>query len=594
MKKITLLFILHFSFLTFHSFAQSCLEEGITFTTQEQIDNFQTNYPGCFEIEGNVIINGEESITNLSGLNVLTSIGGNLDIYDNDILMSLQGLESLNSIHGDLIIGHPGYWNANDSLTSLSGLDNLDYLGGDLSIACNLSLINIAALGNINYVGGSIYIGYPNAWGTMGGNSSLTNLTGLENITVVEGDLHIHSNPVLTTLEGLNNIISIGGNLHVSANESLTNFSGLDNLTTIGGGFNLFANWALTSLSGLDSLDVIGGDLDIVGNSVLSVCEIPGLCNYLSNPNGSVNIYYNAPGCDIPPEIANACGITLPCLLYGNYYLFSQTQIDSFQVNYPGCTNLEGNVKIRSYSNDITNLNGLNVVTSIGGDLCVNCNYLTSLSGLDNLTTIGGSLSFGELDYHGGPYGNARLTSLAALSNLDSIGANLEVYGNDSLVSLSGLDNLEDIAGDLNINYNPFLSVCEAEGICAYLANPNGGISIYYNASGCNSQEEVEEACGIVGTSKLLVASSRLQVYPNPSVGVSYIKYNLTANYRLSTVDLRVYDMTGKQVKTLVNQKQLAGEYTVQFDASELTSGLYLIRLQAGNELKTMKIIITN
>ena len=33
-------------------FSQGCLPEGITFTTQEQIDNFQTNYPGCTEIEG--------------------------------------------------------------------------------------------------------------------------------------------------------------------------------------------------------------------------------------------------------------------------------------------------------------------------------------------------------------------------------------------------------------------------------------------------------------------------------------------------------------------------------------------------------------
>ena len=37
-------------------FSQGCLPEGITFTTQEEIDNFQANYPGCTEIEGDVII----------------------------------------------------------------------------------------------------------------------------------------------------------------------------------------------------------------------------------------------------------------------------------------------------------------------------------------------------------------------------------------------------------------------------------------------------------------------------------------------------------------------------------------------------------
>ncbi len=55
MKKLILLLAL---ITISHSIgiSQGCLPEGITFTTQEQIDNFQTNYPGCTEIEGDVII----------------------------------------------------------------------------------------------------------------------------------------------------------------------------------------------------------------------------------------------------------------------------------------------------------------------------------------------------------------------------------------------------------------------------------------------------------------------------------------------------------------------------------------------------------
>ena len=52
-----------------------CLSDGITFTTQEEIDNFQTNYPYCSEIEGDVIIEGAD-ITNLDGLNGLNSVSG--------------------------------------------------------------------------------------------------------------------------------------------------------------------------------------------------------------------------------------------------------------------------------------------------------------------------------------------------------------------------------------------------------------------------------------------------------------------------------------------------------------------------------------
>ena len=80
--------------------AQSCLPEGITFTTQAQVDSFQINYQSCSEIEGNVIISGPD-ISDLNGLNVLTSIEGNLEIYNDSLLTDLTGLDNLSSI-GDL------------------------------------------------------------------------------------------------------------------------------------------------------------------------------------------------------------------------------------------------------------------------------------------------------------------------------------------------------------------------------------------------------------------------------------------------------------------------------------------------------------
>jgi len=74
MKKVLflslMLFLCHF-FLN----AQPCLPAGITFSSQQQIDNFQTNYPNCTEIGGDMIIEGND-ITNLDGLSVLTTIGG--------------------------------------------------------------------------------------------------------------------------------------------------------------------------------------------------------------------------------------------------------------------------------------------------------------------------------------------------------------------------------------------------------------------------------------------------------------------------------------------------------------------------------------
>lgn len=122
----------------------TCLPQGITFSTQAQIDNFQTNYPNCTEIEGNVTIRGSADITNLNGLSGLTSIGGELRIERCSVLTNLTGLNNLTSIGGYLHIYN------NDALTNLTGLDNLTSIGDDLEILRNNALTNLKVLDNID------------------------------------------------------------------------------------------------------------------------------------------------------------------------------------------------------------------------------------------------------------------------------------------------------------------------------------------------------------------------------------------------------------------------------------------------------------
>ena len=78
MKTIKIFFTFIFSLLSFVLFSQtSCLPEGITFSTQEQIDSFQDYFPECMEIEGDVLIEGND-ISNLDSLIVITAVWGNL------------------------------------------------------------------------------------------------------------------------------------------------------------------------------------------------------------------------------------------------------------------------------------------------------------------------------------------------------------------------------------------------------------------------------------------------------------------------------------------------------------------------------------
>jgi len=64
-----------------------------------------------------------------------------------------------------------------------------------------------------------------------------------------------------------------------------------------------------------------------------------------------------------------------------------------------------------------------------------------------------------------------------------------------------------------------------------------------------------------------------------------------TRNNKIN-VQLVVFDILGRQVKTLVNEKKKKGNYTVQFDASNLSSGVYFYRLKSGNLIKTRKMLL--
>ncbi len=70
------------------------------------------------------------------------------------------------------------------------------------------------------------------------------------------------------------------------------------------------------------------------------------------------------------------------------------------------------------------------------------------------------------------------------------------------------------------------------------------------------------------------------QNYPNPFNPTTTIKYQLKTK---SNVQLTIYDISGREVKTLVDQKQNAGHHSVTFDASDLSSGIYIYRLKTSS-----------
>ena len=82
---------------------------------------------------------------------------------------------------------------------------------------------------------------------------------------------------------------------------------------------------------------------------------------------------------------------------------------------------------------------------------------------------------------------------------------------------------------------------------------------------------------------------SLLQNYPNPFNPSTNISYNIPNG---SLVTLKVYDILGKEIVTLVNESKQAGSYNVQFDANNLSSGVYFYSIQAGDFFESRKMIL--
>ena len=84
------------------------------------------------------------------------------------------------------------------------------------------------------------------------------------------------------------------------------------------------------------------------------------------------------------------------------------------------------------------------------------------------------------------------------------------------------------------------------------------------------------------------------QNYPNPFTSSTVIRYSCSC---LSRVSLKIYDITGRLVRTLVDGKQRAGRYTVRWDGKDnkgrnVASGVYFVRLTAGEDTASRKLVI--
>lgn len=469
MKSKIYLSVLAFLMVIFSLKGQGCLPEGITFSTQEQIDNFAVDYPGCTEIEGNVIISESQSssIENLSGLSQINSISGNLYIYSNAHLENLSPLSNISTVEGTINISgcsvltsldglenafaslHQNLFIANNSnLNDLSALIGLTEFEGLLNISNNQHLTSLTGLENLTSIDSSLVITK---------NDNLVNLNSLAQLNYIGGFFKLEYNDILINLSGLNNLISIGEYISILGNNALEDLSGLESLTTIGGSLKIISNASLESISGIQNINSTTiqdngeffPDLVITNNPQLTECSFGNICEKIVELGSKVSIYGNSTNCNGIDKIAVNCNTVSE----NGIIITNQQQIDAFQTDYSNITKVNGNMWIiESTDNNITHLTGLEQLDSIQGFLRIigNAN-LPSLSGLDNLTLVNEDFIVNS---------NYALEYFNGLENLVSIGGTFEVYSNASLMDFSGLEGLQQIGQDLIITNNYVLNDC--------------------------------------------------------------------------------------------------------------------------------------
>jgi len=135
--------------------------------------------------------------------------------------------------------------------------------------------------------------------------------------------------------------------------------------------------------------------------------------------------------------------------------------------------------------------------------------------------------------------------------------------------------------------------VLEDLGINSDGADDVRDLSVYGNHADLENNSVLVISNALVSVNKLNKSIPEQfylsQNYPNPFNPATKIKYQIP---ELSIVTLKIYDVLGSEVATIVNEEKLGGSYEVEFEGSDLPSSIYFYRLQAGNYVETKKMIL--
>ncbi len=191
----------------------------------------------------------------------------------------------------------------------------------------------------------------------------------------------------------------------------------------------------------------------------------------------------------------------------------------------------------------------------------------------------------------GGSNNWIKLKCIGTQSNKDAIGTYVTSYTGGTMnrqVILGGSSFLSSDDVELIIGLGT------SEKADSIVINwTNGIVDRSYNIQK-NGRYTAIEGSGVIGiqpiSNEVPFAFGLYQNYPNPFNPITKIRFSLPES---GNVMLKIYDISGREVKTLVNQNMKAGTYEADFDASGISSGVYFYKMTSGNFINTKKMIVT-
>ena len=234
------------------------------------------------------------------------------------------------------------------------------------------------------------------------------------------------------------------------------------------------------------------------------------------------------------------------------------------------------------------------ITSNVQSPICV---YATDIDGDNDVDIVSGAGGDGKIAWYpntGGQFSTQKIIATSAgfwlhAADLDSDGDfDVLVSGNEKVSYYENLDGKGSFSSAKIIADNSW-----APSISSVDIDNDGDIDVL--ATFPNDQKIVWYE-NLINTASVRVKLCRLpetcqlhQNYPNPFNPSTNIRFNLTQS---ENVQLKIYNIHGQEIQTLVDAILSAGEHSIHWHAEGLPAGIYLARLQAESEVKTMKLIL--